>query len=51
MKKRIVDIYQLTYGDDWRKELQFTGSLVFISKEPNKYFDVNVFIRGVVCED
>lgn len=50
MKKRIVDIYQLTYGDDWRKELQFTGSLVFISKVKGEYFDIDKFMKGVNCE-
>ena len=50
MKKRIVDIYQLTYGDEWRKELQFTGSLVFISKIKDEYFDISKFMRGVDSE-
>ena len=50
MKKRIVDIYQLTYGDEWRKELQFTGSLVFISKIKDEYFDIIKFMRGVDSE-
>lgn len=51
MKKRIVDIYQLTYNSKWGEELQFTGSLVFISKEPNKYFDINIFLRGIECDE
>ena len=50
MKKRIVDIYQLTYGSRWREELQFTGSLVFISKVHGEYFDINKFTKGVSCE-
>ena len=32
MKERVVDIYKLSYGDGWKEKLQFTGSLVFISK-------------------
>ena len=50
MKERIVDVYKLSYGDDWREELQFTGSLVFISKVSGEYFDINKFTKGVSCE-
>ena len=47
MKKRIVNIYQLSYGDSWKENLQFTGSLVFISKRQREYFDVEIFLKGV----
>ena len=29
MKERVVGIYKLSYGDQWKDYLQFTGSLVF----------------------
>lgn len=48
MKERIVDIYKLSYGEHWKEKLQFTGSLVFISKVKDEYFDVNKFLRGVI---
>lgn len=47
MKERIADIYQLSYGSEWKDKLQFTGSLVFISKKSKEYFDVEKFIEGV----
>lgn len=47
MKERIADIYQLSYGSEWKGKLQFTGSLVFISKKSKEYFDVEKFIKGV----
>lgn len=47
MKERISDIYQLSYGSEWKDNLQFTGSLVFISKKSKEYFDVEKFIKGV----
>lgn len=49
MKERIVDVYKLSYGDQWKEKLQFTGSLVFISKRPKEYFDVDKFTKGVWC--
>lgn len=50
MKERLIDVYKLSYGDAWREELQFTGSLVFISKVRGEYFDINKFTKGVSCE-
>lgn len=50
MKERIIDIYKLSYGEQWRQKLQFTGSLVFISKRPREYFDVDKFMGGVKHE-
>ena len=47
MKERIVDIYKLSYGESWKEALQFTGSLVFISKVKDEYFSVDKFMRGV----
>ena len=47
MKERVVDIYKLSYGDDWKEKLQFTGSLVFISKIKDEYFDIDKFMKGV----
>lgn len=49
MKGRVVDVYKLSYGDQWKEKLQFTGSLVFISKRPREYFDVDKFTKGVQC--
>lgn len=50
MKARIAEIYKLSYGAEWKKRLQFTGSLVFISKRPKEYFSVDKFLRGVDFE-
>ena len=50
MKERIVDIYRLSYGESWKEDLQFTGSLVFISKVKDEYFSVDKFMRGVDSE-
>ena len=50
MKERIVDIYKLSYYEDWRDQLQFTGSLVFISKIEGEYFNVNKFLKGINYE-
>ena len=47
MKERIVDVYKLSYGEQWKDKLQFTGSLVFISKIKDEYFDLNKFMRGI----
>jgi len=49
MKERVVDVYKLSYGEDnWENELQFTGSLVFISKIKDEYFNINTFTRGLI---
>lgn len=48
MKERIIDVYKLSYGCDWKDKLQFTGSLVFISKVKDEYFDTDKFVRGVL---
>ena len=50
MKERMVDVYKLSYGDEWKDKLQFIGSLVFISKVHGEYFDINKFTKGVSCE-
>ena len=50
MKERLVDVYKLSHGDAWRDKLQFTGSLVFISKVRGEYFDIDKFTKGVSCE-
>lgn len=47
MKQRIIDIYELSYGADWRHYLDFTGKLVFITKVRNEFFDVSKFLKGV----
>lgn len=51
MKARIAEVYKLSYGADWKDRLQFTGSLVFISKRPKEYFNVDTFLRGVSFEE
>lgn len=48
MKDRVVDIYKLSYGEEWKEKLQFTGSLVFISKVENEYFNSDKFLKGVI---
>ena len=48
MKERVADIYKLSYGESWKEALQFTGSLVFISKIRDEYFSVDKFLRGVI---
>ena len=50
MKERLIDVYKLSYGDAWRDKLQFTGSLVFISKVRGEYFDIDKFTKGVSSE-
>lgn len=44
MKERIVDIYKLSYGDNWKESLDFTGKLIFIMKERDVQFSVDKFI-------
>lgn len=46
LRERVVDIYQLSYGETWKEALQFTGSLVYISPRHNEFFDVETFITG-----
>ena len=48
MKERVVDIYKLSYGESWKEALQFTGSLVFISKIKDEYFNIDKFLKGVI---
>ena len=48
MKERVVDIYKLSYGNDWKEKLQFNGSLVFISKVKDEYFSSDKFLKGVI---
>lgn len=48
MKERVIDVYKLSYGEDWKDKLQFTGSLVFISKREGEYFCVDKFMKGVI---
>lgn len=47
MKERVIDVYQLSYGDKWKEALDFTGKLIFITKRRNEIFDVNVFLEGL----
>lgn len=47
MKKRVIDIYQLAYGYNWKEHLDLTGKLIFITKERGKVFDLDLFMRGV----
>lgn len=47
MKERVIDVYKLSYGEDWKDKLQFTGSLVFISKREGEYFCIDKFMKGV----
>lgn len=49
MKERVIDVYKLSFGGSWKDRLQFTGSLVFISKRPREYFDADKFTKGVLC--
>ena len=51
MKERILDIYKLSYYEGWKERLQFTGSLVFISKIEGEYFNVDKFLRGIDSEE
>lgn len=45
--ERVCHIYQLSYGEDnWKKELDFTGKLVYISKYKDVFFNVEMFING-----
>ena len=46
LRERVIDIYNLSYGEEWKEALQFTGSLVYISPSPSEYFDINKFITG-----
>lgn len=50
MKKRVIDVYKLSYGNEWKEKLDFTGKLVMISKSDYNYFDVNKFLRGINYE-
>lgn len=47
MKARIAEIYMLSYGDDWKRYLDFTGKLVFITKVRNVFFNVDTFLEGI----
>lgn len=47
LKKRIVEIYKINYGDSWRDALTLTGKLVFITKERGVVFDVDLFTKGI----
>ena len=31
MKKRVIEVYKLTYGDTWKDALTLTGKLVYIT--------------------
>lgn len=48
MKKRVIEVYKLTYGDTWKDALTLTGKLVYITKERGKVFDLDLFMKGVV---
>ena len=50
MKERVIEVYKLSFGDSWKDRLQFTGSLVFISKNKGEYFDIDKFTKGVQYE-
>ena len=47
MKKRVIEVYKLTYGDTWKDALTLTGKLVYITKERGKVFDLDLFMKGV----
>ena len=46
MKKRVIEVYKLTYGDTWKDALTLTGKLIYITKERGKVFDLELFCRG-----
>ena len=48
MKKRVIEVYKLTYGDTWKDALTLTGKLVYITKERGKVFDLDLFMKGVI---
>ena len=50
MKERVIDVYKLSYGNEWKEKLDFIGKLVMISKSDYNYFDVDVFMKGVKNE-
>ena len=47
MKKRVIEVYKLTYGDTWKDALTLTGKLAYITKERGKVFDLNLFMKGI----
>ena len=47
MKKRVIEVYKLTYGDNWKDALTLTGKLIYITKERGKVFDLDLFRKGV----
>lgn len=47
MKQRVAEVYKLSYLGEWKKFLDFTGKLIFITKERDVLFDADRFLEGV----
>lgn len=48
MKKRVIEVYKLNYGDTWKDALTLTGKLIYITKERGKVFDLDLFMKGLI---
>lgn len=46
MKERLIDVYKLSYQGEWKKFLDFTGKLIYITPKRNQIFDVEKFLEG-----
>ena len=51
MKKRLAEVYKLSYHGEWKKFLDFTGKLIFITKRRYELFEVEKFLEGVELDD
>lgn len=46
MKQRLIEIYELSYGEDWKQYLDFTGKLIYITPKRGQIFNVDLFLAG-----
>lgn len=47
---RLVEVYKLTYGDDWKAQMDFTGKLVWITREYKQPFDIDKELERLEVE-
>lgn len=47
MKERIVEVYKMSYLGEWKKFLDFTGKLIYITPKRWQIFEVDKFLDGV----
>ena len=45
--ERLVQVYKMAYGDEWKQMMDFTGKLVWITRHYKQPFDIDYELERV----